>query len=203
VTVYPQRILLVRHGQTDWNKDGRWQGVLPIGLNSEGHDQAQRLAQHLRDRPIAHIVSSDLPRAFETAQAIAAVHGLSVQPDERWREFNLGIFQALTRDEIIERYPTEWETFRTQYWDYVLPSGESRSILRQRVYEAFESLAASNLGPEVVAVSHGGALKTLLITLFESDPSLQNTHLENTSVTVVERRSNVWHLAQLAAIPHL
>jgi broad specificity phosphatase PhoE len=64
-------------------------------------------------------------------------------------------------------------------------------------------LAASNLGPEVVAVSHGGALKTLLITLFESDPSLQNTHLENTSVTVVERRSNVWHLAQLAAIPHL
>lgn len=203
MTVYPERILLIRHGQTDWNQDGRWQGVLPIGLNAEGRQQAKRLAQHLRERPIAQIISSDLPRAFETAQAVADVHGLTVQSDERWREFNLGIFQALTRDEIIDRYPTEWETFRTRYWDYVLPNGESRSMLRQRVYEAFESLATSHQGPEIVVLSHGGALKTLLISLFEEDPSLHNIHLENTSITIVERNHTSWKLVELAAIPHL
>ncbi len=197
-----QRILLIRHGQTDWNIEGRWQGTLPIPLNAEGRAQAETLAAHLRHRPISLIVSSDLPRAFETAAALGRSVGLLPQTDARWREFDLGIFQGLTRSEIMERFPSEWEAFRADYWDYCVPGGESRRAAQARIFEAWQALTDQR-GEEAAAVSHGGVIKLLLLKLFYDDPALHDLHLENTSVTVIERHGDGWQLVQAANTDHL
>src|SRR5262245_3515870 len=104
-----ERVLLIRHGQTDWNAAGRWQGFEEIPLNDEGWAQARALAAYLSNQngKINAIYSSDLIRAFQTASAIGEAFKLNPQPDPRWREMNLGIFQKLTRDEITARYPME------------------------------------------------------------------------------------------------
>ncbi len=198
-----QRVLLIRHGQTDWNMDGRWQGNEPVALNAEGHEQARRLAAHLSSRPIAAIYSSDLPRAFETATAIGNTRDMQPRLDERWQEINLGIFQGHTRQEMETRFPLEWQAFHDQYWDYVVPRGESRRNFQDRLYAAWQQVIADDYGPEVAVVTHGGAIRMLLLKLFPDEPRLTNLHIENTSVTIVERMERGWALTALTDAAHL
>ena len=198
-----ERILLVRHGQTDWNVQGRWQGFEPVPLNEEGWSQARALARFLQGRPVGEIISSDLPRAFQTASAIGDAVGISPHTDERWREFNLGIFQGYTREILAEKFPAEWHDFHADYWDFHIPSGESRRNMQERVYSAWLDVISSATGPELVIVSHGGSLKMLLLKLFPDVPDLDAAHLGNTSLTIIERADFGWHLASLAAEDHL
>lgn len=198
-----ERILLVRHGLTDWNAQGRWQGYEPVPLNEEGRTQAGTLADTMRGRPVGTIVSSDLSRAFETASAIGAVLGIQPRPDERWREFHMGIFQGNTRDEIARKFPDEWHGFQSNYWDFHIPGGESRRMMQERIYGAWLALLDSAVGPEVIVVSHGGSIKMLLLRLFPDRPELEALHLGNTSVTTLEPAAHGWNLAQLASVEHL
>jgi phosphoserine phosphatase len=198
-----ERVLLVRHGQTDWNLTGRWQGTEPVPLNADGREQARLLATFLRERPIRAICSSDLPRALETATVIGEAIGLVPKTDVRWREFNLGIFQGYTREEISERYSDEWRAFHEDFWGYSVPKGESRRALQNRVYDAWKDVLAEVSGPEVLIVSHGGAIKQLLLKLFEDDPEIGEIRIENTSVTTLERSGAGWRLAEIAAVHHL
>lgn len=198
-----ERVLLVRHGQTDWNVQGRWQGYEPVPLNEKGRTQARALAGAMQGRPVGTIVSSDLSRAFETASAIGDVLGVQPRPDERWREFNMGIFQGNTRDEIMRKFPDEWRAFHSDYWDFHIPSGESRRMMQERIYAGWQALLDSAVGPEVVVVSHGGSLKMLLLRLFPDLPEFEALHLGNTSVTTLERAVHGWHLAQVASVEHL
>lgn len=198
-----ERVLLIRHGQTDWNVAGRWQGTIPIGLNAEGRRQAQSLADHLRGRPIRTVVSSDLPRAFDTAAALAAAMGVQVQADERLREFAMGVFQGNTRSEIEARYQAEWAAFRADYWDYSIPGGESRRDLQNRVYAAWLDLVSVAPGPVAALVSHGGSIRVLLMRLFPDDELVHHTHIDNTSMTTLEKIGTSWRLLELNAVNHL
>ncbi len=198
-----ERVLLVRHGQTDWNVSGRWQGIEPVALNDEGWAQARLLADYLRDRPISRIYSSDLPRALETATTIGQAVAITPHVDIRWREFNLGIFQGHTREMIKTRFKDEWKAFQTNYWDYAVPGGESRRAFQDRVYDAWQDVIRRSPGPEVVVVSHGGTIKHLLFKLFDDDPSIHELHIENTSVTTLEPNGNGWKLTEAGAVPHL
>jgi probable phosphoglycerate mutase len=198
-----ERILLVRHGQTDWNVQGRWQGYEPVPLNEEGRTQARAVARALYGRPVGSIVSSDLSRAFETAAAIGNVLGIQPRADERWREFNMGVFQGNTRDEIIRKFPDEWHGFQSNYWDFHIPAGESRRMMQDRIYAAWQALLESAVGPEVIVVSHGGSLRMLLVRLFPDSPEIDAVHFGNTSVTTLECTDNGWHLAQVASVDHL
>lgn len=198
-----ERVLLVRHGQTDWNIQGRWQGYEPVALNQDGWAQARLLARTLKDRPFGEIISSDLPRAFETATAIGEAVGLSPRADVRWREFNMGIFQGHTRDEIMQTYPSEWAEFHANYWDFLIPGGESRRMMQDRVYAAWQDMVTSTSHKELIIVSHGGSLKMLLLKLFPDAPHLDALHLGNTSVTTLERADYGWSLGQVASVDHL
>jgi broad specificity phosphatase PhoE len=183
--------------------DGRWQGNIPIALNAEGHEQAHRLAAHLSTRSIAAIYSSDLPRAMETAVAIATPRAMQPRLDVRWQEINLGIFQGNTRQEMEMRFPAEWQAFHDQYWDYVVPNGESRRLFQDRLYAAWQQVLTDDLGPEVAVVTHGGAIRMLLLKLFPDDPRLTNLHIENTSVTTLDRTEQGWVLTTLTDAAHL
>lgn len=198
-----ERVLLIRHGQTDWNIEGRWQGCMPVPLNEIGRTQARALADYLRNRPIRAIYSSDLPRALETATFVGDVLGLQPIPDKRLREFNLGIFEGRRRDELAVLYPEEWSAFRMEDLDYAVPNGESRRALQERMWSAWQDITANGHGPEVAIVTHGGALKQLLVRLFGLTPEIQHLRFENTSVTTIERDGQGWQLAEMAVASHL
>ena len=143
-------ILLARHGETDWNKAGRWQGWADPPLNDTGRAQARALAEQLRDTPFDAVYSSDLRRAHETAEIVAAPHGVPVITDIGLREIDVGSWSGLTRAEIQERFP---EGNR--------PDGETREQHASRVLAAVERIARANPGRRILVVTHGGTMRAL------------------------------------------
>lgn len=152
-------ILLVRHGQTEFNTRGIYQGQLDSPLTQEGIDQAQALAPRVRGiNTCATLYSSDLGRARHTAQLIADPqrHTLAEDPDLGERHF--GIFQGHIKADIASRYPKEWARHQSGDPDYVVPDGESQRQHQQRMIAAMDRLAAAHPGELTVAVTHGGSL---------------------------------------------
>jgi len=143
-------ILLARHGETDWNRERRWQGWADPPLNDTGRAQARELAERLRDTPFDAVYSSDLRRAHETAEIVAEPHGVPVIADPRLREVDVGSWSGLLHAEIEERYP-----------DGVRPDGETREEHAARVVAAVEEIARDNLGRRILIVTHGGSIRAL------------------------------------------
>jgi len=197
------RILLIRHGETDWNASGRWQGMADIPLNKTGLEQAAALAEHLKERPISAVYTSDLQRASQTARLIADRHRLTIIEDQRLRESNLGEFQGLTLAEIMERYPKEALQMKQEYMAFIAPNGESRVAVQARVYAAFCDITAKHHPGEVVIISHGGAIRTLLIKMFADNQDAGQSVLSNTSVTIIESDGETHRLIGTASTDHL
>ncbi|MFC7374726.1 MULTISPECIES: histidine phosphatase family protein [unclassified Brachybacterium] len=156
------RLVLVRHGQTDYNRDGRLQGQVDIPLNAAGAKQAALLAAAVAENPPDLIVSSPLQRAHETARAIGQACGLEVSTDEAFLERGFGQWEGLTGDEIRRRWPTEHAAWR----DHREVTGldvEDRPAVGSRVAAACRQLVADNRGGTVMVVTHGAAI-TLAIT---------------------------------------
>ncbi len=150
-------ILLARHGETDWNRENRFQGHADPPLNETGRAQAAELAAALVNEPLAAVYSSPLRRAFETAQIVAAPHGLEPVSVDALREVDVGSWQGLTRAEIEERFPEQfarWLDYE-QGWE----DGESYDEMGQRVLAALLELAATHEGERILAVSHGGPVR--------------------------------------------
>ncbi|PUE62303.1 histidine phosphatase family protein [Limnohabitans sp. Rim8] len=159
------RILAIRHGETPWNVDTRIQGQLDIGLNDTGKWQAQRVGHALREEHIAAIYSSDLVRAFETAQAIAQSHTratqLSVVGHTGLRERHFGHLQGQTWAEIESGWPEDAKLWRGRdpYWSPL--GGESLTAVRERIASCVAELACQHLGEQIVLVAHGGVMDAL------------------------------------------
>jgi probable phosphoglycerate mutase len=141
-------LLLARHGETDWNRELRIQGSSDVELNELGRGQARALAQELEHVALDAIYSSDLSRARQTAEAVAAFHGLEVRLDRRLRERSFGSWEGLTREEIPDH------AHRPE-------DAEPDDEVRERVLEAVQAIADEHPGETVLVVSHGGALNTL------------------------------------------
>lgn len=198
-----ERVYLIRHGQTDWNANGRWQGHEMVPLNDLGVEQSQQLADYLKNRPICTIYSSDLNRASVTADIIGDALNLTPILDPRLRELGLGIFQGLSTAEIQERYPDELTAFKTDQRGYQVPNGESRLMLQARAYECWQEITGKGDGEEIAVVAHGGTIKMLLDKLFPERADIFGAHLYNTSVSIVEHIDDGWRLTQFNSTPHL
>jgi broad specificity phosphatase PhoE len=152
-------LLLVRHGETDWNRELRFQGHADPPLNDRGRRQAHDLAAQLRSEPIAAVYSSDLRRAHETARIVATTLGVDVTAVSGLREIDVGSWSGLTRDEIAEQFP---EGFARWIDGAQGHDGESRDQLHARVVAVAERIAAAHPGQQILLVTHGGALRALL-----------------------------------------
>ena len=152
------RLLLARHGETDWNRVGRWQGHADEPLNDEGRRQAAELAEQLVVDGISAIYSSDLRRASETAKVVGERLGLRVVEDTGLREIDVGSWSGLTRDQVRERFP---EGFERWLGGEIGHDGETREQLTERVVAAVERIAARHEGETVLLVMHGGAIRAL------------------------------------------
>jgi uncharacterized phosphatase len=147
-------ILLVRHGETDWNLHRRLQGHSDTPLNDRGREQALALASELAGEQIDAVYSSDLVRAHETARIVAEHHGLDVTAIDDLRERHFGTWEGLSDDEIHERFP---EAASGAWGD-----GETREAMARRVFDALQRIAETHPGGRVLVVSHGGPLRAVL-----------------------------------------
>lgn len=156
-------LYLVRHGQTDGNVEGRSQGLRDVPLNEHGRRQAAAIGERLRDRPLVAVFASPLARSMATAEAIAAPHGLDVQPDDRLAELDHGLLDGLTSEEMRRDYADFLAQWRDgDPADLVMPSGESMRDAQRRMIAATEAIAERWPDGEVVVVSHNLATRAFL-----------------------------------------
>lgn len=156
-------ILLIRHGETDWNVEKRLQGHTDIDLNRVGVRQAAALGRALLDEPLDAIFSSDLKRAFGTAQGIAIPRGMHIQLDKGLRERCFGAFEGMIHPEISERFPDDYAAWKRRDIDARYPQGEFHAeTLREfsnRAVDAITTLAKGHR--KVAVVTHGGVLDSV------------------------------------------
>lgn len=180
-------LLLVRHGQTVWNSQLRYQGHIDTELSQLGLAQAERIAGRLRDERIAAIYTSDLRRCLETAEIIAAPHGLKPVPLPGLREAHYGEWQGLTYADVRARYPELVAARRRDVVGFVPPGGESLGATYERVVAAVQQLAGRHPDAAVVVVTHGGPLRMLVGALLGVPPGNSlRLRIDNGSLTICE-----------------
>ena len=198
------RVIVVRHGQTEWNVQARIQGQGDSDLTAEGRAQARAIAQRLSRESFDVLVSSDLGRAAATAEAIATRCRKTIVLDERLRERSFGVGEGMTYEEVDRAYPGAFARIRDVDPDFVIPGGESRRQFHQRVVAAMDSIAASHVGRTVVVVTHGGVLATFFRHVH--DIPLHVAHpiaITNASYNVLEHDGTRWSVTTWSDDAHL
>jgi probable phosphoglycerate mutase len=210
VTRRHTELLLIRHGVTEWNKDRRFQGHVDIPLDDEGRSQARRLGdrlarEHRAGPPLAAVYSSDLARASQTADAVAAALGLAVSIDAGLRERFYGAFEGRTAGDLEREYPDAFARWRAREPDFDLPGGgESLRRFHDRVRAMLVALAARHEGERVVAVTHGGVLDVIHRIATGGELAAPRRHeLLNASVNRVGWDGESFTLIAWADVGHL
>ncbi len=157
------KLWLVRHGQTDWNLAGRWQGQSPKapGLNAAGRAQALSAREQLRDTHVSAIYSSDLLRARQTAELLAEPLGLTVKLEPRLREINLGAWEGMLADDIVAQYPAQMAERAQNPFDTRAPNGESLREVAERVLAATNEIVKEHQDESILLVAHGVSLAVI------------------------------------------
>jgi probable phosphoglycerate mutase len=151
-------LILIRHGETDWNRELRFQGQIDVPLNAAGFEQARRVAEVLAGEPVQHLVCSDLLRTRQTAEAPQRRLGLAPVIDAGLREQGFGIVDGLRVDEIQQQFPQAWERWTQFDADYAFDSGESTRVFHTRVMAALQRVVRRCENQRIVVVTHGGVL---------------------------------------------
>lgn len=152
-------ILLARHGESDWNHAQRWQGHADRPLTDRGREQARALAERLRDVELDAVYSSDLTRARDTAEIVAAEHGLPVHELAALREVDVGAWAGLTRAEAEHRFPDAYRRWVSggEGWD----DGETYEQVTERAVGAVKAIADAHPGRRILVVAHGGTIRAV------------------------------------------
>lgn len=151
-------LLLIRHGETQWNAQGRIQGQRDIALSDRGLRQAQTIARFLGASAIDAVFTSDLSRAHQTAQPLAQTLGIGLRIDPRLRERGFGLFEGSTYEEAQANWPAQYAIWQRRDPAYALPGGESYLQARARVLQCLEEIVRDHTGATVAVVTHGGVL---------------------------------------------
>ncbi len=180
------RLLLVRHGETAWNAEGRFMGQLDIPLDETGRGQVLTVAMRLRDERPAAIYSSDLARARDTALAIqsALTSHADLKTDPRLREMGFGDWEGLTYAEVRERDPQALAHWETDSLHVSPPNGETLLTFAERVEDAYYHICAVHREQTVIIIAHGGSLQLLVARALGLPPEkFWQLHLSNASLS--------------------
>ena len=200
-------LILVRHGETEWNVQRRYQGQFNVPLSSVGRQQAERIAERLASQKIDAVYASDLERAWETAAIIAAKHNLAVASEPRLRELKFGVLEGLTFDEAQIQYP---EMITAWLKDFNQPpqGAETIDLFNARIISLLDELKQKHDEATLLLVGHGGSLSEILrVILGLSRAKRWYFEMENASLSEVsiaedyvslKRLNDTGHLAALA-----
>lgn len=198
------RICLLRHGETDWNAEKRIQGSIDINLNAAGRRQAELAARHLAGATVAALYSSDLLRAWRTAEAIGRALGLSPRALPRMRERDWGVLQGLTAEEAEQRHPYAFQRMKARDPDYDFETGESKRAVFQRVSVVLEEIATLHAGETIIIVLHGGVLD--VINRYVRGTPLDTRRdfdIPNAGLNWLVRDTSGWRIESWAETRHL
>jgi len=196
--------LLIRHGQSTWNRDHRIQGQLDPPLSDEGRRQAALVGARLAGRKFGGLYASDLKRALETAEAIGKAVGVGPEPTEALREIYLGEWEGLHTEEMAERFPEAWASWVEEPdWD-VVPGGEGAAIFDARVGAAVETIMRRHPHGDVLVVTHGGVIQVALHRIVGEPPQgIFPFKIQNASISLIERRDGRMVIGGVNDIAHL
>lgn len=198
------RLVLVRHGVTDWNREGRFQGHRDPPLGDVGRMEAKKAAERIAGDPDlrpARIVSSTLARALETATAIASAMGLAVEQDARLIEIGQGEWEGRTHAELEVDDAERYLAWRTAPGIRQPPGGEPVNAARRRVEELLEGLSGNDRWPTLL-VSHGGTLR-IVADLLLGTGATRALDVDNASISVTSRVGDAWRLERWNDMLHL
>lgn len=198
-------ILLIRHGETHYNTEHRIYGHAQIPLNERGKLQAQAVANRLKDTPIDAIYSSDLVRAYATAQSIAAHHPLVVNTDAGFREVDVGRWEHLTEADVARTFATEYADFRTRPGEAPYLGGESFQQVQKRAWHVLERCIQTHADAQTICiVCHAGTISALICGILQVNinhhPRLR---IDNCAISRLTVTSEGIHLATLNDNTHV
>lgn len=199
-------LILVRHGETEWNRAGRIQGHSDSPLTREGVEQAEAMGKRLRELPIDAVVASDLGRAHHTAAILCQHLDHSIVPATALRERAFGVGEGLTYAEIDERFPEMFSRVRQTDPDFAAPGGESRRQFHDRIVSGLVELSRQYKGSRVLVVTHGGVLAAVYRWLNGLPVSSPHTiEIPNVGYNQVSHShtDDAWQIEVWADVSHL
>lgn len=197
-------LIVVRHGETDFNREQRFQGQVDVPLNATGRAQAQRLARALAGERFDLLLSSDLQRARDTALPLAEIRAARPDAQAAWREQGFGVLEGLSVDEIKARHPDLWANWLRHDADYALPEGESVRRFHARVVGALRELVRQHEGRRLLIVTHGGVLDMLWRTVHgHSLHGPRQCAIPNTGINRLRWRSGTLDIVRWGEDAHL
>ena len=198
------KLLLIRHGQTDWNLLGKDQGQTDIALSGEGIRQADLLAQNFPVDTLDIIYTSDLQRAVMTAERLAEKFSAPLYADKALRELNFGAWEGLTYQEIAERWPQEVKNLFGAPEKLQIPEGETFLMLQRRAMDKINEIRAENEGKNVAVVAHGAISKAILTALLHIPLHyVWMLRQDNTAVNILRFDDEFVSVELLNGISHL
>ncbi len=197
-------LILVRHGETEWNAEGRIQGQADSPLTEAGLEQARQTARSLADLTVAAVYSSDAGRARETAVLLAAPHGVDVETRKGLRERCFGVLEGLTLDEARRRDSALVERWLADRINLAPPGGETEGEMCERVLAVLREVAVQHLGETVLLSTHGGPIKSAVLRVLRAPMSSWDlTWVANGSITTVRGTPDLLRLASYNDTCHL
>lgn len=197
-------IYLVRHGETVWNREGRFQGQTDVELSQRGQTQGDRVAERLSTENLDVIVASDLIRAKETAEKVARLAQCPIELDPALREMHFGVWQGYTRDEIQNRFDAAFTKYMTDALDGRPTEGETFREVMVRVTAAVKRVVAAYPDGRIAIVAHGGSVRATLCHYLGWDPRHRGVYrLDNCSISLLEVRPEFVSLHHLNDCCHL
>jgi probable phosphoglycerate mutase len=197
--------MFIRHGETDWNRQQRFQGQIDVPLNATGQEQARRLAARLADAPAQVMLSSDLLRTRQTGEPLAASWRLTPHLNPAFREQSFGVLEGLDVPTIQAQHPDLWARWLEHRADFELPGGgESLRQFHTRVIGAVRQAAEDHAGQAVTVVTHGGVLDMLWRTANGlALDGLRNCEIPNTGINRLRWRAGTLEILGWADAGHL
>ncbi len=178
------KVMLIRHGMTEWNKMKKYCGYKDVPLNTEGVNQARKLAGRLKGLHFDAVYSSDLKRAIKTARL--ALGKVKITKVKGLRELNFGVMEGLSHDQILQKYPDPYKKWlKDPFKKHGIPRAENMSDFKKRITASLKDIVKKNRGKTIAVVCHGGTISVLLKSLLKREGFWRNVP-GSTSVTVIE-----------------
>ena len=199
------RLIIVRHGETLWNRENKLQGQTDIPISKKGLQQSKMLAKRLKNESIDVIYTSRLKRAIRTAQEIKKFHkNVRLIKEKGLNEMSWGIWEGLKLDYIKKRYGNLYEKRENNKFNFRIPKGESPKILKSRLKGILNSIIELNENKTVLIVGHGGVNRTILgILLKWSDKKILSVRLHNASINMLKIENNKARMSLFNSKHHL
>ena len=196
--------ILIRHGETEWNREGRIQGHLDSPLTPTGIAQAEACARRLKAEVVDHVVASDLARVKHTAVILATAFDAPIEYEPAFRERSYGIGEGMTFAELDAIHPEMYSSLRTTDPDFTVEGGESRRQFHDRIARAMRAIAETHPGKRVLVVTHGGVLGVIYRWLMKLPiATAYKVDIPNVAYNRVAHCSGNWTLEVWADTDHL